>query len=116
LGVPWGAVSVSFLPPNDKKSKHEFSTSLGYDGVSLGKQCPKFQDNAVYTISRQKSGPIFNGHNVQMSSVTLGPLKIRPLSSVEATGIEAAPYQRKMETSDAPLQTPNNSNNYVLYL
>jgi hypothetical protein len=51
-----------------------------------------------------------------MSSLTLRPLKIRPLSSVETTGIEAASYQRKMETSDAPLQTPNNSNNYVIYL
>ena len=107
---------MSFLPPNDTKSKHEVSISLRYDGVSLGNQFPTFQDNAVYSVSRQKSGPIFNGHNVQMSSLTLGPLKIRPLSSFETTGIEAASYQRKMETYDAPLQTPNNSNNYVLYL
>jgi hypothetical protein len=70
----------------------------------------------VYSISRQKSGSIFNGDIVQMSSLTLGPLKIRPLSSVETIGIEAASYQRKMETSGALLQTPNNSNNYVLYL
>jgi len=51
-----------------------------------------------------------------MFSLTLGFLKIRPLSSVETTGFEAASYQRKMETSHAPLQTLNNSNNYVLYL
>jgi hypothetical protein len=110
--VPRGAVSVLL----DKKIKHEVSISLGYDGVSLGNQCPTFQDNTVCSISRQQSGPIFEGHNVLMSSPILGPLKIRPLSSVETTGIEAASYQRKLETSDAPLQTPNNSNNYALYL
>jgi len=92
MGVPWGAVSVSFLPSNDKKSKHEVSIPLGFDGVSLGNHCPTFQDNTVYSISRQQSEPIFNGHNVQMSSMMLGLLKIRPLSSVETTGIEAASY------------------------
>lgn len=83
---------MSFLPPNDKnkKSKHEVSISLGYDRVSLGNQCPTFQDNTVYSISSQKSGLIFKGHNVQMSSLTLGPLKIRPLLSAETTGIEAS--------------------------
>jgi hypothetical protein len=107
---------VSFLPPNNKTSKHKVSISLGYDEVSLGNECPTFQDNTVYSVSRQKSGSILKGHNVQMSSLTLGHLKIRPLSSAETTGIEVPSYQRKMETSDAPLQTRNNSNNYVLYL
>ena len=101
--------------PMTKKSKQEVSISVGYDGVSLANQCPTFQDNTVYSISRQKSGPIFKGYNVQMSSLTLGPLKIRPPSSAETTGIEAASYQRKMQTSDVSLQKPNNSNNYVMY-